>query len=267
MYAMYIAFTVAILAFYVIRFRRRKTNENPTPKLSKPASILVAGVLLLILFLTEFVDDDLIAPIILLGALCAVAFLVLKRKIIKKSDLLETKRAALRAYTFKKYGASNIGVLKVTERSEKAAAALEIKEIHDIIATTTPDKLVYTGATVGGITTGGFHVEQGGTSLSLGEGTGSWAISYLFGREFNGEPQSEVVSYIQLTDELFAKAKKDKYLRKLIVTEKEREKWKRDYLDRELADVPNLIHTIGDLDKDTAKRLGDWLAGREPRDY
>lgn len=205
---------------------------------------------------------DMIMSWIIIGL---IIYFVVKKSINKKAETLATKtlQASIYSYFEKYHDLGFVGILRVNKKSDFALKALEFKEIHDINITTTPDKLIYTGATVGGVTTGGFHVQKGGTSASIGSGTGSWAVRYRFAKEFNGKPCGEHIVYMQLEDSLFAKAKQDAILQKLIVTDEERKKWKKSsYNKDELANVPCLLKVIG-MDERTANHLKNWLAGKE----
>lgn len=149
----------------------------------------------------------------------------------------------------------------VKMKSEAAVKALEFSEGHNLIVNNTPDKLVYTGATVGGVTTGGFHVQKGGTSVKQGDATGRWFVHYRFANEFNGQPWSDIVVYMQLTNQLFAEAKNNTILKKLIVTDETRKFWRTQYDHKEIAEVPNLLSVVS-MDKRTAEYLKNWLSGR-----
>lgn len=203
-----------------------------------------------------------IMPILFTGLAFYIVYLIVKKGWDEQSEISSTRIAQASVYSFEKkyhnYGFT--GVLLVKAKSDSAIKALEFGETHDINVTTPPDKIVYTGATVGGVTTGGFHVEKGGTSASIGDGTGRWAITYRFASEFNGQPWGETVVYIQLIPELFEEAKNNAVLKSLIVTDKERNEWKTLSTD-ELWKVPCLLNVIG-MDKTTALYLQNWLAGR-----
>ena len=64
---------------------------------------------------------------------------------------------------------------------------------------------------------------------------------------------------MELENSLFSQAEKDAILQKLIVTEEERNQWKRVHTD-ELANVPCLLKVIG-MDEHTTNHLKNWLAG------
>lgn len=77
--------------------------------------------------------------------------------------------------------------------------ALEIVADRDIKTKYEPKRLVYTGATVGGITTGGFHEEGGYNYISSANKTGKYNIYYV--------NEMLPIEKIQLSDELIQQAK------------------------------------------------------------
>ena len=206
---------------------------------------------------------SIIMPCLFIGLAFYIVYRIITKPIKEQMETPQTRAAQSSVYSFeqKYHNMGYTGVLRVRKKSETAIKALEFKEIHDIHVTTTPDKLVYTGATVGGVTTGGFHVQKGGTSASIGSGTGRWGITYRFASEFNGQPWGDTVVYMQLADQLFAEAKQDAILQKLIITKAERKQWRTISSTEELADVPCLLRVIG-MDEQTANYLKNWLAGR-----
>lgn len=69
-------------------------------------------------------------------------------------------------------------LLILKSRTPNIRNVIKAEASHDINLTSVPDKLVYTGATVGGVSTGGFHVQKGGNYVSLGAKTGRYYLSY-----------------------------------------------------------------------------------------
>lgn len=87
--------------------------------------------------------------------------------------------------------------LDLKKRGAPIAKAVKIAADKDYTTSYKPEEYVYTGATVGGVTTGGIH-KQGGYEYISGEAkTGKYQLQY------NGQ----YISKIQLTDELFREAK------------------------------------------------------------
>lgn len=90
--------------------------------------------------------------------------------------------------------------LTVKARCAANRGALEIVADRDIKTKYEPKRLVYTGATVGGITTGGFHEEGGYNYISSANKTGKYNIYYI------GELLP--IQKIELSNELVPQAKK-----------------------------------------------------------
>lgn len=149
-------------------------------------------------------------------------------------------------------------VVEIKKRSPDVLKILDFHESHELYVNNTPDKLIYTGATVGGVTTGGFHVQKGGISVSTGAGTGKWFVSHEYASMVNNKPWPDTVSYMVLSEQLFSEAQKNPYLKELIVPKEAREKWRGSRND--LADNQYLLNVVS-MDKQTADCLKSWLAG------
>ncbi len=114
-------------------------------------------------------------------------------------------------------GLDQILTLKV--RSPQNRNVLKIEAAYTYHTSYKPKQLVYTGATVGGITTGGFHEEGGYNYISGKEATGKFNIYHLSDGVYP-------VKKIRLTDELYEEAKSSlisRYLNKnkeiIVITE------------------------------------------------
>lgn len=149
-------------------------------------------------------------------------------------------------------------VVEIKKRSPDVLKILDFHESHELYVNNSPDKLIYTGATVGGVTTGGFHVQKGGISVSTGAGTGKWFVSHEYASTVNNKPWPDTVSYMVLSEQLFSEAQKNPYLKELIVPKEAREKWRGSRND--LADNQYLLNVVS-MDKQTADCLKSWLAG------
>lgn len=149
-------------------------------------------------------------------------------------------------------------VVEIKKRSPDVLKILDFHESHELYVNNSPDKLIYTGATVGGVTTGGFHVQKGGISVSTGAGTGKWFVSHEYASTVNNKPWPDTVSYMVLSEQLFSEAQKNPYLKELIVPKEAREKWRGSRND--LADNQYLLNVVS-MDKHTADCLKSWLAG------
>lgn len=178
----------------------------------------------------------------------------------KKAKKIAKCRLIACDYPYKKmYWDMNFhDVVEIKKRSPDVLKILDFHESHELYVNNTPDKLIYTGATVGGVTTGGFHVQKGGISVSTGAGTGKWFVSHEYASMFNNKPWPSTVSHMVLSEQLFSEIQKNPCLQKLIVSKEERNKWKGSRSD--LADNQYLLNVIG-MDKHTADYLKSWLAG------
>ena len=110
--------------------------------------------------------------------------------------------------------------LQIKKRDAFAYAVLSVEESRNINVSYTPDKLVYTGATVGGITTGGVHVQKGGYTMQVGAKNGRYYISYKYGDFVDSKPVSAYVGCLELSDTDFEIAMHDSTLKKYISPEK-----------------------------------------------
>ena len=95
-----------------------------------------------------------IMPCLFIGLAFYIVYRIIKKPFDEQVETTSTRAAQASVYSFEKKYHDNgfTGVLFVQKKSEPAIKALEFSEVHDIHVTTTPDKLVYTGATVGGVT-------------------------------------------------------------------------------------------------------------------
>lgn len=99
------------------------------------------------------------------------------------------------------------GQLTIMKRGEINRGRLHIEPMRNYQTKYNPEKYVYTGATVGGVTMGGIHKKDAYYSIASMNKTGRYSIEYLdWG---TGSLVKKLVGgSIQLTDELFEEAKK-----------------------------------------------------------
>ncbi len=189
----------------------------------------------------------LIAAVLVIGI-----FFYLSKK--QENDIKE-KQITEEAFKYEKHGIGSI--LIVRKKSSIAASNLTVLAHREIFTKEIPDRIVYTGATVGGITTGGFHIQKGGIAYSEGDKTGQYSLCYRYADMVNNEPWSEVVSFLQLSDELMKEAKESPILRHLIVTEEQQKQLDSLY---GFSGKRNLISLL-DLNEGTARGIKSWLGG------
>lgn len=101
---------------------------------------------------------------------------------------------------------------KLLQRSETSASLLHIEQIQNTYTKYNPSKMVYTGATVGGVTTGGIHTTEAYLSTQAGPNSGRYHI-YAKGHG------RKVISIqkIELSKDLLKEAKECKEISKFIV--------------------------------------------------
>ena len=95
------------------------------------------------------------------------------------------------------------GVLTISERSELFKSYIKIEPFYFANISYKPESLVYTGATVGGITTGGVHKEGGYNYISSTSKTKKCDMVYTLS-------QNERIAEIQLTPRLAKIARENK---------------------------------------------------------
>ena len=189
----------------------------------------------------------------LLAAILAVGIFFYLSK--KQDNDIKDKQITEEAFKYEKHGIGSILIVK--KKSSVAASNLTVFAHREIFTKEIPDRIVYTGATVGGITTGGFHIQKGGIAYSEGDKTGQYSLCYRYAGMVNNEPWSEVVSFLQLSDELMKEAKESPILKKRIVTEEDQKQLNSLY---GFSGKRNLISLL-DLNEGTARGIKAWLGG------
>lgn len=166
--------------------------------------IAIAAVILLGLFLrlntSFYIDDTLWAILVLVGVFAVfVAVETYYEKLQKREkDHIIINEKDKTAELFK--------------RSDVSASYLSFAE-HDISYTKyNPSQLVYTGATVGGIHTGGFHTTKAHYSSHSQGRAGKY---YIYSKDHNGKVV--IIQKIILTEELLEEASKSATIKKFIV--------------------------------------------------
>ena len=178
----------------------------------------------------------------------------------------KSKEATAAANTGKKSftynNKSHLLVLK--NRAPILQSSLTVEAHHEVNITSVPDKLVYTGATVGGITTGGFHVQKGGNYLSLGRKTGEYYITYKYAESYEDggirKYRSDSISFIELSESDFALAEKDRILKQYIASPETKETFSRFYNCNQLASCAHLLY-LSHLSRVNAEYIVKWMAG------
>lgn len=200
-------------------------------------------------------DASTVIGSIVLGA---IMLLIMVRKDKATREEVDKCEAA---FSYDRY-ADNLLILK--KRDPILCNVLKVEELHDINITSVPDKLVYTGATVGGVTTGGFHVQKGGDYLSLGAKTGKYYLSYKYGDSVGSDYNKKYiccnVSYVGLTASDYALAKENAVMRRYVVSPEEKEKVDKETHHEEIEGCEHLLH-LTTMSKADAEYVRKWLGG------
>ena len=151
-------------------------------------------------------------------------------------------------------------LLILKSRTSNNRNVIKAETSHDINLTSVPDKLVYTGATVGGVSTGGFHVQKGGNYVSLGAKTGQYYLSYKYAEAYNGKYLSDIISFVELTASDFALAKNNSVLKRYIATPETQKRFGEFYSSSQLKKCTHLLF-INDLSKSDAEYIIKWMSG------
>lgn len=167
----------------------------------------VACVFVCVFILSPFGIDSLVAAI-LSFFLGTALFLVLilaygKYEANKHKQIKEATKDTMR------YD-SNSNTLTLIERSYFNGMALQIRQITDYNLKYHEAQYIYTGATVGGITTGGIH-KTGDYHTIDSTSTGKYEICYKDRDIFNND-QLYPIKNIKLPDKMVEEAKKDELL-------------------------------------------------------
>lgn len=150
----------------------------------------------------------------------------------------------------------------IKERHYSLIEAIEVVAAREVNISYTPDKYIYTGATVGGIHTGGVSKIEGGYSARSGSKTGDYYLSFKYGKynEYNDMRwSSKYISCIVLTKKDYELAKKDKILNRFIPNDKQKENafyGIGNNLTREQADTALSIITLSKAEADYVR---NWL--------
>lgn len=178
----------------------------------------------------------------------------------KHDDMIAKTKAAA---TFTKV-TSYSGYLTIHSRSPITRSAINTDAERGVTLNYTPDKYIYTSATVGGITTGGVSKIDGGYSAGLGEKTGvynlyyKWAERSTDSRNLTGWDGAFIYSIV-LNDSDFNKAKENSKLRPLIVDQSELIDGRLAMYSSEIY-LPNSLN-VNRLSKETANYVLSWICG------
>lgn len=102
------------------------------------------------------------------------------------------------------------GVIVLNRRTANNGNVLEINESRDYTIEEHPAELVYTSATVGGITTGGFHVNEAYRTESVGGKLGTYYIT------LRGWQDSTIVNKVRIQSDMVDSARANPIVREFL---------------------------------------------------
>ena len=102
------------------------------------------------------------------------------------------------------------GVIVLNRRTANNGNVLEINESRDYTIKEHPAELVYTSVTVGGITTGGFHVNEAYRTESVGRKLGTFYIT------LRGWQDSTIVKKVRIQPDMVDSARANPIVRKFL---------------------------------------------------
>lgn len=103
------------------------------------------------------------------------------------------------------------GTATLLQRSSISQEWIKLQNIHEVYHKYNPSQLVYTGATVGGVTTGGFHETQASYSE---KSLGTSGRCKLMGKK--GDRDYVIIKEIVLSDSMVEDAKNTPYINKFL---------------------------------------------------
>lgn len=186
---------VCIIALAVLKKREKKGKE--TKKASPAVVFLIFGGLIGVgLYLAD--PSGFGATALAIGILLLVAALI--------AGIKKKKKATKADLTYDKYAKK----LLLHRRTATNKRVLSLEEVQDYTEHYEPEKLVYTGATVGGVHTGGFHT-AGGYHYTKPAATGKYQI------RFDNTEISALITEIKLTDpKVVKKAQRDPFIQQFL---------------------------------------------------
>ena len=152
--------------------------------------------------------------------------------------------------------------LIIKARNSALLEAIEVEASQKVNYNYTPDRYVYTSATVGGITTGGVTKLEGGYSISLGEKTGDYFLSYKYGKynEFgNMRWSAHYICCVSLPSADYRLAKNDPILRKYVANQDLQKQLSTGYSQQLTAEEAKTALYFGRMKKSDAEYLRNWL--------
>ena len=173
-------------------------------------------------------EGDFVMRFLIIFVICAIGYGIFQIIGRKSQNNLKNKLMELKKEVGSDYYSYYGGCLSLKKQHPRMAEYITLKAYNPSLYSTTPKRLVYTSATVGGITTGGFHT-VGGDTVNISVSTDRIEMKFydIFIYMDEVEWKQGELERIDLTAELYEKAKKSKvskYLdekRKCIIVKEE----------------------------------------------
>ena len=102
----------------------------------------------------------------------------------KNSKQGSKQKQSEKLFEFEKDWNTLQSTLIVNRRDPLFERWLDVEANKEVFFEDVPDKYIYTGASVGGITTGGVHVQKGGLKANFGSKTGEYYLMFHVGRNY-----------------------------------------------------------------------------------
>lgn len=200
-----------------------------------------------------------------MAELCTIVVLVLGIWLMVemvKNRMPQSSKAGAEVRTHVNYKGRN--VLIVRDRHPSLREALVVEAGRDVLANYTPDRYVYQSVSSGGVTTGGVTKLQGGYSMRTGDKTGDYFLTYKYAKynEFGSLRWSaEYIGQISLSEKDYALARKDRVLKRFLVSPEHQKDLVEGYGARMTATEAKTGLRLGQMSKEEAEHVRSWLAG------
>lgn len=119
------------------------------------------------------------------------------------------------------------GYAVLVKRDPYIRKIISVTAEREVGATYTPDKIIYTGATVGGVTTGGISTIPGGYTIHSGKKTGNYYMWHNYAKLYASGWEGSRICSIVLSPNDYQIAKKDPILSKYVISKQTLEDGKR----------------------------------------
>lgn len=152
------------------------------------------------------------------------------------------------------------GYAVLVKRDPYIRKIISVTAEREVGATYTPDKIIYTGATVGGVTTGGISTIPGGYTINSGKKTGNYYMWHNYAKLCASGWEGSRICSIVLSPNDYQIAKKDPILSKFVISKQTLEDGKR--LDIESLKNSNAL-VVYSASKEDCNYILSWLCNEK----